>query len=157
MRKPPTPSRVRTRARRPGARGAVIIEALIVSSMMITILICSLYVHRLYQTKLRVMRESRAQAWRTAIAGCGEAVEPGSMSGNVGDLTGDSPGSDGSFDGWFSPAETSDQRSESVGTTAHPSNTTMNARNSVTCNELPSDGSSVTNLLDAFAGSALKD
>ena len=62
------------RRRRSPARGAVLIESLIVSTLLITLLICALFFHRLYAAKLRTIREARFLVWQAADSrGCGGA------------------------------------------------------------------------------------
>jgi hypothetical protein len=150
-----------TQPRKHGSRGAVLVEALAVSSFLIVVLITSLFVHRAYQTKLRVMRDSRTAAWVTALKGCGRSVDPGSMGGALADLGGgenEGSASSGALETWLATDSTSDQRSERVNATrSEELGYTMNSKNSVTCNEKASDGSSVTSLFGVFAGAALKD
>jgi hypothetical protein len=60
--------------RRSLERGAVLIESLIVSTLLITSLICALFFHRVYVAKLRAIREARFLVWQAANSpGCGGA------------------------------------------------------------------------------------
>ena len=62
----------RSRSRRSSQRGAILIESLIVCSLLITVMICGLFLHRLYAAKLRAVREARLRVWQAAdSAGCG--------------------------------------------------------------------------------------
>ena len=48
------------------------VESLIVSTLLITSLICALFFHRLYTAKLRAIREARFLVWQAANSpGCG--------------------------------------------------------------------------------------
>ncbi len=71
-------ARLVTRRRR-RQRGAALVEALIVSSMLMTMMAGGLFMHRLYAEKLRVMRESRLRAWQPAVSGCATGLGLGSI------------------------------------------------------------------------------
>jgi hypothetical protein len=61
--------KLRHRARR---RGAVLIESIIVSTVLIICVIGALFFHRLYAAKFRAIREARFQVWQAVnSAGCG--------------------------------------------------------------------------------------
>ena len=58
--------------RRRRQRGAILLESLIVCSLLVTVMICGLFFHRLYAAKLRAVREARFRVWQAAdSAGCG--------------------------------------------------------------------------------------
>ena len=62
----------RSRSGRARQRGAILIESLIVCSLLITVMICGLFFHRLYAAKLRAVRDARLRVWQAAdSAGCG--------------------------------------------------------------------------------------
>lgn len=62
------------RRRRSRERGAILVESMIVSTLLITSLICALFFHRLYAAKLRAIREARFLAWQSADSpACGGA------------------------------------------------------------------------------------
>ena len=62
------------RRRRSRERGAILVESLIVSTLLITSLICALFFHRLYAGKLRAIREARFLVWQAANSpSCGGA------------------------------------------------------------------------------------
>jgi hypothetical protein len=56
-----------------------LVEALIVSSMLMTMMAGGLFMHRHYAEKLRVMRESRLRAWQPAVSGCATGLGIGSV------------------------------------------------------------------------------
>ena len=57
---------LRTFRRRSQRRGAILVESLIVSSMLILCVIGALFFHRLYAAKFRAIREARFQVWQAA-------------------------------------------------------------------------------------------
>jgi hypothetical protein len=61
---------VKARAR---ARGAALVEALVVIPFFILTLAALIFAGAVYSTKLRAMREAKSRAWAYAMANCGEA------------------------------------------------------------------------------------
>jgi hypothetical protein len=60
--------------RRALQRGAILVESLIVSTLLITSIIGGLFFHRVYAAKLRAIREARFLVWQAANSpGCGGA------------------------------------------------------------------------------------
>jgi hypothetical protein len=51
-------------------RGAIFVEALIVCSMLMTMLAGAIFFHRMYSAKIRAGREARLAAWQAAEEGC---------------------------------------------------------------------------------------
>jgi hypothetical protein len=61
------------RAARGPARGAALVEALVVIPFFILTLAALIFAGAVYSTKLRAMREAKSRAWSYAMANCGEA------------------------------------------------------------------------------------
>ena len=60
------------RKRRALQRGAILVESMIVSTLLITSVIGALFFHRVYAAKLRAIREARFLVWQAANSpGCG--------------------------------------------------------------------------------------
>jgi hypothetical protein len=51
-------------------RGAIFVEAIIVSSMLIVMFASAVFFHALYASKMRATREARLAAWQQAEEGC---------------------------------------------------------------------------------------
>jgi hypothetical protein len=145
-------SGLRRRGRR---RGAVAIEALIVSSLFIGILAGGLFMHRAYATKLRVIREARLAAWQPALRGCAKPPAPSDMSGAA-VSSGDESAQGGevseeTFANWVGVDEGSSEPRSAVveggGAFGAPS---VSSRESVPCNTVTSDEEGVEALFDVL-------
>ena len=66
MQRPPVPLLVRLKARR-HARGAVLVEGIIVSSMLITLMAGGLFLHHLYVAQIKALEDARLAAWSALI------------------------------------------------------------------------------------------
>ncbi len=136
----------RLRARRKG-RGAVLVEGIIVSSMLMLMMASALFFNSLYSQKLKTMRVSRAAAWEKALPGCNSAVELVALWQAVGVADAASGGAlDGLNDDstnapeWLSVGRQMD--SESATVTADRlvgGSYNVATRNSVVCNEKGDD------------------
>jgi hypothetical protein len=62
-------SQQRRRSRARHSRGAVYVESIVVSMMLVLLLGGIFFFHKLYAGKLFAMREARAQAWQEAFGG----------------------------------------------------------------------------------------
>jgi hypothetical protein len=60
-------------------RGAIFVEAIIVSSMLMTMLAGAIFFHRLYSAKILASREARLAAWQEAEAGCASRLGVGQI------------------------------------------------------------------------------
>ena len=96
--------RVRARSRR-GERGAAMTEAVVAIPFFLIIFAGIMFVGKMYETKMRVMRLSKESAWNYAMCNCGNAGDPGTSKCNKGDGPGAGSGgeSGGSPDG-FDPS-----------------------------------------------------
>jgi hypothetical protein len=63
----------RSRRARGAARGAALVEALVVIPFFILTLAALIFAGSVYSNKLRAMREAKSRAWAYAMANCGEA------------------------------------------------------------------------------------
>jgi hypothetical protein len=128
----------RRRLRR--ARGAVLVEAAIVSAMLMTLMAGGLFLHRLYATKIKVMNDARTAGFSQALQGCNSAVdlnaiwaETGASSAPIEVETSSAPAFFGSV------GHTSGSASERA--TAHGrvggGSYTLSTTNSLACNEIP--------------------
>lgn len=138
-----TQRKLRRRARR--ERGAVLVEGLILSSMMILFMVGGLFFHRLYVAKLAAMREARGLAWIQAIAGCSDQISVQAVWAEVGANPGEM-----STDFESKPSYFGDVRRTTVSATRNVNapaafrggTFATSASNVVACNEIPksSDG-----------------
>jgi hypothetical protein len=74
--------------RRGGARGAILVESLIVACLLAIIFVCGIFLSRLFEEKLGARRDTTAQTWFTAEKGCGDPAggkldNPGSLETTV--------------------------------------------------------------------------
>lgn len=126
-------------------RGAIFVEAIIVSAMLMIMLAGGIFFHRMYQAKLQAVREARLGAWQTAEQGCATMMGAGQLFSLVadGDCAGDNCSVGGlgveseEKPGWLEIGAETGQASYTVsahalaGGGAH----TMRAYNRVICNE----------------------
>ena len=134
--------------RRRRSRGAVLVEGIIVSAMLMTMMASALFFHRLYAVKLQTMRTSRAAAWSKALPGCNSAVELVALWQAVGVAN---AASGDAFDGlnedsndvpqWMSVGRQSDVKNETVTTDSVIGGKSFDLKtvNSVVCNEKGDD------------------
>lgn len=61
---------------RAGERGAAMVEGLVAIPFLLLMFASILYVNRLYETKMRVMRFAREAAWNYAMCSCGASGDP---------------------------------------------------------------------------------
>jgi len=139
------------------ARGAVMIEAVIVSGMIITVLICGVALFRLYTSKINVMRDARTATWRPALAGCGQGPSIGSVA-SVAEV----PGGDGAptlpvgvFDSWLMLGDQAQGRSEGVPVFGRTQAVT--SERSVVCNESSGQQHDPGSLLGRFSDTLLTE
>lgn len=142
---PPPIARIRSRRR---SRGAIFVEAIIVSAMLCMMMAGALFFHRLYAMKMKTQRESRAAAWGQALPGCNSNIALVALWQAVGvadAVTG------GELDGlnndsanapkWLSVGRESDVKTATA--TAHPlvggQTYTLRTTNSIVCNERGDD------------------
>jgi hypothetical protein len=121
-------------------RGAVFVEALIVSTTLALLLAAGVFVHALYANKLATLREARVAAWDGAVRGCGGALSAALLSGinTVAGLTDDGFGLL-ELPEWMGDAGRSAQQSAARSVQASALLTagsrTLRTRRSIACNE----------------------
>lgn len=137
-------------ARRRSQRGAALVEAIIVSSMLMTFMAGGLFLHRLYVAQHKAIEQARLAAWSQAMQGCAGAVDLGSVWQGAGaseppvDVETESVPS-------FFGAVNHTAGSASQTATAHArvggGSYTMTTTNNVACNEIPQTGRNVASLV----------
>ncbi len=65
---------------RAGSRGAAMVEAVVAIPFFLLMFSAILYVNRLYESKMRVMRFAREAAWNYAMCNCSDQGDPVSSS-----------------------------------------------------------------------------
>jgi len=142
-------------------RGAVAIEALIVSTLLITVLGGGLFLHRAYQTKFRVIREARTAAWEPALRGCAKPPQPSDMSSTAasfGNEYGDGVDvSEQTFETWLTAGEHAQPRAQQVEGRNGFGSYTMTSKNSVTCNPVSSDEEGIEAIADVIIGTVNRE
>lgn len=78
-------NRLVRRRRRAGERGAAMTEAVVAIPFFLLLTSSILFVGKMYETKLRVMRATRQSAWSYAMCNCGEAGDSPTTSCKPGD------------------------------------------------------------------------
>lgn len=131
-------------------RGAVLVEAIIVSSMLMIFMASGLFLHRLYVAQHKAIEEARLAAWSQAMQGCSGAVDLNSVWQGAGatempvDVDTDSaPG----FFGAVSHTSGSASKTASAHARAGGGSYTLSSSSSVACNEIPQQGRNVANLV----------
>lgn len=66
-------------------RGAIFVEAIIVCSMLMTMLAGAIFFHSMYSAKILALREARLAAWQVAEEGCASSMGVGQLFSLVAD------------------------------------------------------------------------
>jgi hypothetical protein len=141
MQRHPHPLLARIKARRL-ARGAVLVEGIIVSSMLITLMAGGLFLHRLYVAQVKALQDARLAAWSQALQGCSSAIDLGGIWGEAGesstplDVDTDSAPS---FFGAVSHTSGSASKTASADARVSSKTYTLSVKDSVACNEIAQD------------------
>jgi len=61
--------------RRRSARGAALVEGVIVSSLLMTLMAGGLFLHHLYLAQIKAIERARLAAWSQALHGCNSSVD----------------------------------------------------------------------------------
>lgn len=77
-------SRKRSRARRRG-RGAALVEGIVVTSMLTTMMAGGLFLHHLYLAQMKAIGDARLAAWSQALKGCNSGVDLGAIWSEAGE------------------------------------------------------------------------
>ena len=157
----PAPRGARCRSRT-DERGAALTEAVVVIPFFLIIFAGILFVGKMYETKLRVMRFAKESAWNYAMCNCGEVGdEPSSKCQTPEGTSSSSGGAEGASPSGYDPSAISKVGSGPSGGVANKSvgssqasmeasvtadgmiggyTKTMSSRTRVMCNEAPHDG-----------------
>jgi hypothetical protein len=143
MRQPTHLSALVSRARRRRrARAAALVEAVIVSALLMTLMAGGLFLHRLYSTKVRVMNNARTAGFSQALAGCNSAIDlnaiwsaTGAESAPIDVQTTEAP----SFFGAVGHTSGSDTQSASAHARVGGGSYALSTTNSIACNEFVED------------------
>jgi len=139
MQRPPVSILVRLKARR-HARGAVLVEGIIVSSMLITLMAGGLFLHHLYVAQIKALEDARLAAWSQALSGCSTGVDLGGIWQDAGESsapidvdTDSAPGFFGTVSHTGGSARESATADARVGGLTY----TLSVKDTVACNEVP--------------------
>lgn len=96
------------RQKRSRERGAAMVEGVVAIPFFLIMLAATVFVGRLYETKMRIMRLTKESAWDYAMCNCGDRGDPGSSSckSPEGSKAGSGGSETGKADG-FDPGEVS--------------------------------------------------
>jgi len=133
-----TRARRKLRRRRRG-RGAALVEAIIVSAMLMTIMAAGLFLHHLYVAQMKALADARLAGWSQALAGCNAGVDLGAIWSESGQNAAPPDVDTESTPGFFgSVGHTAGSASETA--TAHAriggGSYTLTAQDSIACNEV---------------------
>ena len=122
------------------ARGAALVEGIIVASMLMTLMAGGLFLHHLYLAQLKALGDARLSAWSQALQGCNSGIDlagvwrdAGESSSPIDVATDSVPG----FFGSVSHNEGSASDTASAHARAGGKSYKLTARDSVACNEIP--------------------
>src|SRR4051812_48264526 len=139
MQHSPTTLIARIKARR-RARGAVLVEGIIVSSMLITMMAGGLFLHRLYAAQIKALENARLAAWSQALQGCSSGIDLAGIWQEAGESSAPLDVDTDSAPSFFGTvSHTSGSASETATADARVSDKTytLSARDTVACNEVP--------------------
>jgi uncharacterized membrane protein len=141
---------LRSRRRRREQRGAVLVEAIVVSAMLMMFMASGLFLNRLYVAQHRAIEQARLAAWSQAMQGCAGAVDldvvwqgAGANEAPVDVDTESAP----SFFGAVHHTSGSASQTASAHQRAGGGSFTLNASDSVACNEVPQNGRNIASLV----------
>jgi len=153
----PTAARTRRRSARRASRGAVVIEALIVSGLIITVLICGVALFRVYASKVNVMRDAREATWTPALAGCGPGPSVGAVARAAELPSGEGPPtlSADVVNGWLALGQ--EERGRSAAVPVFGSSQAVTSERRVVCNENSGQRHDPGSLLGRFSDVLLRE
>jgi len=129
----------RPRARRL-ARGAVLVEAIIVASMLITLMAGGLFLHHLYVAQLKALQDARLAAWSQALQGCSSGIDLGAIWSDAGESSAPIDVDTDSAPSFFGAvSHTGGSASETATADARigGNSYTLSVKDTVACNEIP--------------------
>ena len=122
------------------ARGAVLVEGIIVSSMLITLMAGGWFLHRLYVGQIKALQDARLAAWSQALQGCNSGVDLGGIWHEAGESSAPLDVDTDSAPSFFGTvSHTRGSASETATADARVGGKTymLSAEDSVACNEVP--------------------
>ena len=125
--------------RRRQARGAALVEAIIVSGMLMTLMAGGLFLHRLYAAQQKALGEARLAAWSQALAGCNSGIDLGAVwaeAGESGEPIDVETDSAPSFFGAVGHTSGSASQTAAAHARIGGGSYTLSASDSVACNEI---------------------
>jgi hypothetical protein len=128
--------------RRRRARGAALVEAIIVSGLLMTVMAAGMFLHRLYVAQHDALGEARLAAWSQGVSGCSAPIDLGAIWKEAGESEQPVDVETESAPGFFGAVgHTSGSASKTA--TAHArvggGSYTLSASDSVACNEIAHD------------------
>ena len=126
--------------RRKLARGAALVEGIVVISLLTTMMAGGLFLHHLYLAQMKALGDARLAAWSQALQGCNSGVNLGGIWRDAGesaaplDVDTDSAPS---FFGVVSHESGSASETASAHERAGGKTYTLSASDTVACNEVP--------------------
>jgi|SRR6478609_1158501 len=122
------------------ARGAALVEGIVVTSMLMTMMAGALFLHHLYLAQMKAIGDARLAAWSQALQGCNSGVDLGGIWQEAGESstpldvdTDSTPSFFGAISHESGSASESATPHERVADKAYK----MTINDSVACNEIP--------------------
>jgi hypothetical protein len=141
MQRAPNSVIVRLQSRRQ-ARGAVLVEGIIVTSMLMTMMAGGLFLHHLYLAQMKALADARLAAWSQALHGCNSGVDLGGIWRDAGESSAPmdvDTDSAPSFFGAVGHTSGSGSETASAHERAGGKSYTLSVSDSVACNEVAQD------------------
>jgi len=66
-------------AARKRTRGAALVEGIVVTTLLMTMMAGGLFLHRLYLARMKAIENARLAAWTQALQGCSSAIDLGAI------------------------------------------------------------------------------
>jgi hypothetical protein len=122
------------------ARGAALVEGIVVVSLLMSLMAGGLFLHHLYLAQMKALGDARLAAWSQALQGCNSGVNLGGIWSDAGEsaapLDVDTESAP-SFFGVVSHTSGSARETASAHERAGGKSYTLSASDTVACNEVP--------------------
>ncbi|HYQ44856.1 MAG TPA: hypothetical protein VER11_22880 [Polyangiaceae bacterium] len=122
------------------ARGAALVEGIVVTSMLMTMMAGGLFLHHLYLAQMKAIGDARLAAWSQALKGCNAGVDLGAIWSEAGESsapidvdTDSTPSFFGAISHNSGSASESATPHERVGNKSYK----LSVEDSVACDEIP--------------------
>lgn len=122
------------------ARGAALVEGIVVTSMLMTLMAGGLFLHHMYLAQMKAIGDARLAAWSQALQGCNSGVDLGGIWSEAGESSAPidvDTDSAASFFGAVSHTSGSASERATADARVGGMSFTMKTTNSVACNEVP--------------------